>query len=251
MSGWLNGRRVVVTRAPEDSASIIAALEARGATPVLFPTLARSYPADTGDIEKAWAEVHRFERVVVGSSAALAVFGELEPRARKVPVTCVGDRTAAAIVEDPKLSLRFEVVDVAEKRRAEGMLELLEQRLGPLTGRRFLLPRAPEGRDHLAGALRSRGAEALELLTYRIHCRTGGDLAVLDGADAFSFLSGRTLACFLEAVGASAAARLHAARVAVIGPVAAARAAHLGVRVDVMPETASAEALVEALDATP
>ena len=50
--------------------------------------------------------------------------------------------------------------------RAEGVVEALS-RITPLAGTRFLLPRADVGRERLAEALRSAGAEVTDVVAYR------------------------------------------------------------------------------------
>ena len=250
----LEGHRVVVTRAPEDAHTVVRALESEGADALHLPTIVRAPPPDPAALRKAWAEVDRFDRVLVGSAAALAPFCDLPTPPARVPVACVGDRTARRLREDTRLAARFEVVEVARVERAEGLVEALLDALGRdgrLFARRFLLPRPPEGRTALIETLRRLDAEVHEILSYQIRC--GPPVAdpvrrKLDGATAYTFFSGQTLACFLEILGAEEAhARLKAATVAVIGPVAAARAHDLSVRVDVIPPRASAAALVEAL----
>ena len=121
-----------------------------------------------------------------------------------------------------------------------------------LRGRAFAFPRAAEGREALVGLLEAEGATVEAVVSYRLRL---GDLASAEAleavasADVLTFLSGRTLEGFLARTGPRGRGFLERAVVAVIGPVAKARAAELGVRVDVVPEKASAEALLDALAA--
>jgi uroporphyrinogen III methyltransferase/synthase len=114
-----------------------------------------------------------------------------------------------------------------------------------------LFPRAPEGREVIVEALSALGARVDAVAVYRIRAAEPADaakIAELEHADVFTFLSGETLRAFLEVVPEEKARALLAkSKVAVIGPVARARAEALGIRVDFMPETATIEALVEAL----
>ena len=254
MSG-LGGRTVVITRAAEDAAALEALVEARGGRAVRFCTIERQLN-EPAAAARVWAERARFDRFVIGSAAALEVFRDLEPGPVRVKLACVGAKTAEAVSSDPALDRRFEVAEVATSRRAEGLVAALvaarADERGRLDGRRFLNPRAPEGRSLLVDALGALGAEVVPLETYRIDCASPdpGAAARLEGAWAFTFLSGRTLECFLLRAGeARGRALLAGSTVAVIGPVAEAVADRLGVRVDVVPPTASAEALVEALAA--
>jgi len=65
-------------------------------------------------------------------------------------------------------------------------------------------------------------------------------------ADAVTFMSGRTIEAFLALV-PDARDLLERIVVAVVGPVASRDAQRLGVRVDVMPAEATAEAMIAAL----
>jgi uroporphyrinogen III methyltransferase/synthase len=249
MSG-LSGRKVLVTRAREDAAELAERLVARGAEPVFFPTIERKPPPDPAAARGGWLRARTADRVLVGSPAALAAWADLEPPPAPIRVACVGAATAEKVRSAwPE---RFHVAEVATSRRAEGLRDVLVAALGAggrLEGRRFVFPRAPEGRTTLIEALEALGAEVEPVITYRVGCAAAPDASRVEDAEVLTFLSGRTLECFLEVLGdARGRGLLAARRVAVIGPVAAARAAALGIRVDVVPGTASAEALVEALD---
>lgn len=249
----LAGCRVVVTRSPEDAWELANVLAEAGAEPVFFPTIVRLPPEDPALVEAAWRRALDADRIVVGSAAALEAFAELgAPGHAPLPVACVGAATADKV--RARFGDRFRVREIAEPRRAEVLVQALVDALGVggrLDGRFFSFPRAPEGRLTLAEGLEDLGARVELVSTYRIGCAPGPDaasLAALDGVDAYTFLSGRTLDCFLEAVGdTEGRRRLAAARVAVIGPVAAERAAARGIRVDVVPPVASVAALVDAL----
>lgn len=251
----LLNQRVVVTRAPEDAGQLAEALIAEGASPVYCPCIARRPPSDTEPLSRAWAEAATFDRVLVGSSAALEAFLDFPANRERMKAACVGKGTAARLDEKAGFRERFEVAEVASVRRAEGLVAAIVASLGDpqggLEGRRFLFPRAPEGRTHLVAALQELGAAVEVVEAYSIECAgpvSSTLLEDLNRASAYTFLSGRTLTCFLELLGpAEGRRRLREATVAVIGPVAAEAAGSRGVRVDVMPNVASAEALVESL----
>jgi uroporphyrinogen-III synthase len=117
--------------------------------------------------------------------------------------------------------------------------------------KRVLFPRAAEGRETLIDLLTAAGVEVSSPIAYRIAAAAPASAearAAIARADAITFLSGETLRCFLEVVPEEEGRRLlERAVVAVIGPVAESKARELGVRVDVVPKTATLEALVEAL----
>jgi uroporphyrinogen III methyltransferase/synthase len=128
--------------------------------------------------------------------------------------------------------------------------------LGPLRGRRVLLPRSDLARDVLADELRQAGAEVVDVVAYRT------TLAQPDGAgdhdiyrmllegqiDAVTFTSASTVRNFAQIHGQEQAADLlRGTVVAAIGPVTAEAAEHLGIRTTVMPQRYTIPDLVDSL----
>lgn len=248
----LAGHTVVVTRSPEEGAALQERLEAEGARVLLLPTIRIE---DSDDVEGALAALTSlgdYDGIILGSQNAAE---RLIARARRFVVPLerarffvVGEKTARYVSE----RVPGAQVESPATYRAEALVELIAARFGhQLRGRRFLFPRAPEGREFIQDELGRRGAEVDTLLLYHIVPASppGPELqAALEGADVLTFLSGRTLENWLRVLPEPVARRhLERATVAVIGPVAKEAADRLGVRVDIVPETATLEGLVEAL----
>jgi len=239
---------VVVTRARAQAREMIEMLEARGARVIELPTIEMVVLEDQSELDQALRSIARYDAVVIGSkNAADVVFARASALGTTldVPIACVGAKTLAYV------SARTKVRVIApEEHRAEALVELLARELGA-TGKRYLFPRAPEGREVIVEELRARGATVDAIAVYRIATAASASaeqIAELERADTFTFLSGETLRAFLDIVPEQKArAMLERAKVAVIGPVAKAKADALGVRVDIVPDTATAEALIAAL----
>jgi uroporphyrinogen III methyltransferase/synthase len=140
--------------------------------------------------------------------------------------------------------------------RAEGLLASLPP--GDVRGRRFLLPRAAGARAILPDRLRAGGATVDEVIAYQAVAPADADVdglrsALADGAiDVVSFTSSSTVRNFAALLGGDALAAI--ARdgrplVACIGPVTAETAREVGLRVDVVPDAYTADALASALAA--
>lgn len=241
----LSGKRVVVTRAQSDAQSLASALEAKGAKAVMFPVVQVKLPDAQEPVLEAWRRRDDYHRFVIGSKSALLVFRDVEVPGEKVKIACVGEKTARHVQADPELFARFSVMEVASDQRSEGLAQVLGDRL---RGKRFFLPQAREGRGVLASLLQQKGALVDELETYRIQCVLPEPVERLLGAAAITFMSGRTLACFLAGTGHEGRVYLQSVKVAVVGPVAAESAAAQNVRVDVVAKAASVESLVQALE---
>ncbi len=247
----LRGRTVLVTRAVDQAPELADLLTARGARVVALPTLIIAPPADPGPLERA-ARDGRYDLIAfVSHNAAerLCAVEGFEPGAARL--AAVGSKTAAVLRTPSAGSLR--PVLVPAHHHGAALLALLVDTYGPrLAGLRVLVPRAPEGRTELIDGLSAHGARVDAPEAYRlVHppLAAEDDLRAAEAAEVLTFLSGRALEGLLAVMPeARARALLTRARVAVIGPVAAAAAARLGVRVDVVPPAATVEALVAALD---
>jgi len=139
--------------------------------------------------------------------------------------------------------------------RAEGVVDALA-RITPLEDTRFLLPRADFGRERLAEALRSAGAEVTDVTAYRtLPAEPDPDRdpdvyrMLLDREiDVVTFTSAASVRNFAHTFGAEQAADLlRQAEVAVCGPVTAEAAARLDISVSIMPAEYTVGALVQAI----
>lgn len=242
----LAGQRVVVTRAPHQSGQFEALLQAAGAIVVPLPVI-RIEPLDPTLLFEALRKP--YDALIFGSQNAVALVAQwahAEGIRLSGPVACVGAKTAQAVAETPLFTgPRW----VPPTFRAEALVATIIEQMGELAGRRFVFPRAPEGREVISTLLTQAGAQVDTISVYRI-LPAALDLEAIArarDADWFTFLSGETLAAFVQGV-PDARSLLKSKRVAVIGPVAAEKAAALGIRVDLVPQEATVAGLVACLD---
>jgi uroporphyrinogen III methyltransferase/synthase len=247
----LANRRILVTRRPEQSATLVTMLEALGAVVLELPTIEISPADDTTPLDSALLTLHRFDWVVFTSpNAVSAVKARMEALGtdnsvvgRATSVASVGPSTTEAIHE------RFPGSEVALQPeagfRAEGLIEAFRAR--GVRGQRILLPSSSRARPALAQALISDGARVEVVTAYRTVTPPGlqhrFQEILLAGFDLATFASPSAIENLAEIVGE----RIRGVRSAVIGPVTeeAARAAGLDVRVVANPSTAAG--LVEAI----
>jgi uroporphyrinogen III methyltransferase/synthase len=250
----LRGLRIVVTRAREQAAELVRALEGLGAEVLVAPAI-RVEPLGADELEPLAAALEglRAYRWVVFTSQntvqvvcdRMAEWGRSPHELRAVPVAAIGPATAAA------LEARGVTPEVVPPQFvAEGVLEALAAR-GGLRGARVLLPRAAEARDVLPDGLRALGADVDVIPVYRTvgAAGDGGALAaaLLAGTiAAVTFTSSSTVRHFVDLVGRAAATTPRYAA-AVIGPVTAATARQLGLPVAVEAEEYTVPGLVDAL----
>jgi len=243
----LAGRRILVTRRPEQSATLTGALVALGAEVVEVPLLGVAPPADAEPFRRALADLESYRWLALTSANAVQALSDaLERDGRSLSASLrlasVGPATSAAIRErlgtEPAL-------EPASDFRAAGLLRAFDA--FDLTGDRVLLPVSDHARDVLAEGLRARDALVDVVVAYRTVTPAGAgealDRALRAGADLVTLASPSAVEGLVAILGPRAAD----VGVAVIGPVTedAARGAGLSVRVVASPATA--QGLVDAI----
>jgi uroporphyrinogen-III synthase len=231
----LKGKRVVITRPPEQSQELRALLEGAGAIPILFPTLA------TEPIPQSQPAPQPYDWLLFTSANGvrygLAYLGTPAPNSR---IGVVGPATAKAL--EP-YGLKADLI--AQKSSAKGLLEALRAR-GPLAGRRFVLLVAEEARDELSEGLEAEGAFVQRIPVYRtvLARPTPEALAALrEGFDAALFASPSSVRGWVALTPG-----ILPPKVVCIGPTTAQAARECGLGVDCVAETQSASGLLEALE---
>jgi uroporphyrinogen III methyltransferase/synthase len=252
-SGPLAGRRVAVTRAREQSALLIEALERLGAEPIEAPAITLVDPPDWGPLAAALVELVEYDWIVFTSAntlprlrARLLALGLDVELLSRVParIMAIGPSTARGLE-----ALGLTVTAVPASFRAEGAVELFAGE--SLVGQRVLIPRALEGQEALADALVNAGARVDVVPVYAARPWTEGvepaRAALLAGRlDAVTLTSGAIARAFIEALG-DARGRLAGVTLASIGPVTSQALAELGLEAAVEAREATIAALVAAL----
>lgn len=244
----LFGKRVLITRPAKASAEFAQQLWESGAEPVLAPTIAIGPPDDPAPAITAVARVRDYAWVVFtsrnGVDAFFAILGAGGKDARAfgdAKVAAIGPQTAAALTAH---GIRVDFVpDVYVN---EAIAAGLETRT--VTGDRLLVFRAQEARDVLQDTLRAAGRTVDTVAAYKTRYVDEPDLrAKAERADIVTFTSASTVHGFVRNV-ADAPALLAGKAVAAIGPITAAAARQLGIRVDIVAEEFTVEALLRALE---
>jgi uroporphyrinogen III methyltransferase/synthase len=258
LSWWeskpLFGWKVLVPRTKEQAAALSEQLTSYGAVPVEVPTIAVEPPRTPQAVDRAIRGLvsGRYAWLALTSVNAVKAIREkieelgLDSRALAgVKVACVGEQSAAAMMA---WGITPDLVPSGEQ-SSEGLLaEWSEYEPGYDALDRVLLPRADIATETLSAGLVDRGWQVDDVTAYRTvraapppaetreAIKTGGFDAVL-------FTSSSTVRNLVGIAG-----KPHTSTViAVIGPQTAKTAKELGLRVDVLAETASAAALAEGL----
>jgi len=166
--GPLSGKRIVVTRAADQSRELISALEAQGAQVLLLPLVAFAPPEDWRLLDAQLQRLNAFDAILFLSRNAVRY---LFQRCRQLGIQCEFAPSNAPLVatvgratEEAVRREGWSVNYVAEGRTAESLARELTSRL---TGKNVLLPRGNRGDDVLRTALRQAGARVTEVVAYR------------------------------------------------------------------------------------
>jgi uroporphyrinogen III methyltransferase/synthase len=228
----LFGVRVLVTRAREQASELSRRLRDLGAMPIELPAIELVDPVDAVALADAAARVGEYDWVVFTSANTVARFLPLVGDARRFGTACI-----AAIGPGTAVALRARSLEadlVPPEAVAESVLAVFPNGPG-----RVLLPRAAVARDVLPDGLREKGWEVDVVEAYRTVPAPAP--AEAPQADAITFTSSSTVTNFV-ALGLPVPPV-----VACIGPVTAATAEELGLKVDVVASPHTIEGLVEAL----
>lgn len=257
--GPLHGKKVVVTRSPEQAEAMGRQLEAMGATALLFPAIEFT-PLPAPELDEALANLADFDWLVFTSGNAVRFFWErleetdliIAPH-YNLSVAAVGSATNRLLAEKG-IEVDFTPDEFTGEQLALG--------LGDVRGQKILLPRAKIGRPEIVNLLQERGAILTDIGLYDTVTAdpTPEALAELEkGVDAITFTSPSSVRNFLKILRTNRNADeadwggfsriFPGVVVACIGPSTAEEAEENGLTVDVVPEDYTIEGLISAVAA--
>ncbi len=249
----LFGRRVLVTRAADQAAGIVRALNEAGAESVVIPMIETVAADDESAVDTALGELREYDALLFTSVNAVRF---LVARAAKLdvplvetapPVACVGPQTAAvarqlglAVAVTP--STRFD---------ANGLADAVRSAWGA-AGRRFLLPQAEAARPELRDGLCADGAVVDAVTVYRtvapeVDEQSLRNRLIRGDFDALTFTSPSTVTNFTALLDEDSKRAARDCCIAAIGPVTADALRGVGFDPRVVPNRATMQDLVSAL----
>ena len=204
MSGPLAGKRVVVTRPPEDAMPLVAMLRERGAETFVIPTVAIEPLADRTPLVNSISRLREgaYDWLVLTSSNSCSALADASVESwatSSFKVAAIGDRTATAALRFLKLRADFMPVTAS----ALGLANEL-----PISAaEHVLLPQSDIAPPVLAQSLRSRGAAVDVVTAYRTTQRVlldnERDLLRSGAFDAVVFASPSAVRGFAQAISPS------------------------------------------------
>jgi len=250
----LAGKRIVVTRAPEQSGELISSLERMGAQVLLLPMVRFAAPEDWASVDAAIGHLAEFDWILFTSQNAVRFFAlrqrEIGAKtallaSRKPQVAVVGPATLEAATQEG-----FHVDHAAQNHTGEALARELVESIG---NRSVLLPRSDQADDRLPNALRESGARVTEVIAYRTAASDKVDAAILgrlqsSGVDAIVFASPSAFHNLCDLMPAADLAKLsERVQFAAIGPTTARALRESGVRVEIEANESSSAVLADAI----
>jgi uroporphyrinogen III methyltransferase/synthase len=245
----LAGKRIVVTRAPEQAQALVHELERFGAEVILLPAVAFESPLDSGPLDRALGELSAFDWVLFTSQNAVRFVSSrleqigLEKIVQRV--AALGPATAEAAREQG-----FSVDYVAASHTAHGLANELQ---ASLKGCRVFLPCSDRGDRQIGNDLRDVGAQVTDVIAYRTVAPEAPDHTILESirggkVDVIIFASPSAFHNLAGFLGVSHLVKLaESVQYAAIGPTTARSMRESGVRVHIEAEEASAVGLADAI----
>jgi len=251
-SRTLEGRRIVVTRAPAQSKELRERLEELGAQVVLLPLVRFLEPENTSDLDRTIRSLEKFDWLIFTSANAVTFFlGRCRalgcwPSGKLPEIAAVGSAT--------RLALEKEGLQASLVPAEFGGARLAAELAGAIAGKSVLLPRSDRAGDELPSLLRKAGANVTEIVAYRTAGPETFDRSLIEAirrgeADAVTFFSPSALREFQNLVGPEVLAKWNPRVVfAAVGPVTAEAIRSAGLPVAIEADEATTASLVAALE---
>jgi len=258
----LFGNRILVTR---EHTVGFEPLEEMGAEILEFHTISTVPPDDWSELDRAIDGIESYQWIILTSVNGVKYFfrrlfaKERDIRDLKgIRICAVGTKTASAI---NKFGIKVDLIP--EKFHAEGLIDafISEHRTQNLPagqagtehrlrGLKMLLPRAEVAREVFPDKVRELGGQIDVVTAYRLvkpetHGKRLQRFLKQGKVSVATFTSAATFNNFMEITGEDAQALLKDVAIAVIGPVTAKAVEKAGLKVSIMPETATVEAMVQ------
>jgi uroporphyrinogen III methyltransferase/synthase len=249
----LFGKTIVITRAENQSDSMVRLLQDKGAEPFSFPVIQTVPPEDWTPLDDALTRLSQYHGLIFTSANGVKFFMQrLQEKQQDirdlkgVRIFTIGPKTEDAI---NAFGIRVDVVP--EDFVAESLLKSLGQE--NVKEKRFLIPRAAVAREILPDQLREMGAQVDVVPAYQTipPKRKNWDFArrLQDGTiSVITFTSSSTVTNFLDQIDADLKPYLDNVTFACIGPVTADSAKARGLNVQIIPDQYTVEALVAAIE---
>jgi uroporphyrinogen-III synthase len=250
----LFGRRIVITRAVEQSSDLVTKLERRGAIPISLPLVAFSTPENFAPLDDALSRWQEFDWVLFTSANAVQSVAQraaatnrgILRQSNRPQISAVGPATNEAAVK-----AGLHVTHISKTHLGLALAEELAQQL---RAKSVFLPRSDRANPDLPAALKKLGANVTEVVAYHTLPPSNVDRArvteVLDeNSDAALFFSPSAVNNLADLIGRESLAQLqNKIAIAAVGPVTTAALRDHGVTRIITAADTTTDAIIAALE---
>ncbi len=248
----LASKRILITRAREQSSDFATLLKKLGAEVIEFPTIEIVPPLRWKELDQAIDQLKSYSWLIFTSANGVHLFWQRcgEKGKHRFPcslkVCAIGPATAHQLREK-KISVSY----IPKEFIAESILEGFQKLL--IKGERILLARAKKARDILPNGLKKMGARVDVVEVYRTVKPKAGSkrlkkLLTAGKIDVITFTSSSTVNHFAELLKKEDLRKLlKGIAIACIGPVTAKTAKQWGMKVQVQPKQYTVPGLTRAI----
>ncbi len=244
------GRRVLITRAGDQAAALMTALQESGVEPVAVPTIEIVPPDSFAELDRAIAGLDQVDYLILTSVNAVNAFldrlaaqGRSHQDLSALQTVAVGPKSAEALAERG-ITANLIPQDYC----AEGVVALLKDQVA---GKRLLYPRAALARDLIPTELSAVGAKVIAPVAYAsappVDAAEQLQQALAGGLELLTFTASSTVQNFVDLLDHESMTLARQIPVASIGPLTSATAKKLGFNVVIEPDKSTIEALITAI----
>lgn len=250
----LRGKRVVITRAAEQSQPLLGALRDKGALPMLMPMVAFAPPDDVQALDDAIRRLREYHWIFLTSQNAVRALQERAEHLKLSLRDAVGAAQIAAVgpvTAEAARAIGFTVNYVAQEHNGAALAQELQDEV---VGKRVFLPRSDLANHDLVEVLHRLGAQVSEIVAYRTLRPTPEDThnlqaVLLDPPDAILFFSPSAVRHMRELLGPESFGNLsEKSAFAAIGPVTERRLREAGVQRLIVAQDTSIPSILETLE---
>lgn len=251
--GGVRGKRILITRARDQSSEFAKRLRKSGAEAIEFPTIEISPPRSWKGLDQAIRELKSYDWIIFTSANGVHFFWQ-RLKGKRNNLSLLPSLKVAAIGPATAEKLRQKGIRISyipKEFVAEGILTGFEKR--QIKGKRILLARAKKARDILPKGLRRMGAQVDVIEAYRTAKPKGGakrlkEILTKKKIDAIAFTSSSTVNHFVELLKTRDLRQLlKDIAIACIGPITAKTAKSWGMRVQIEPKQYTIPSLAQAI----
>jgi uroporphyrinogen-III synthase len=163
----LQGKRVIATRAVEQSRELVRALTDKGAVPLVLPMVAFAPPDDLAAFDRAIHDLPTHDWVFLTSQNALRALQE-RCQALGISLTAaLGGTNLAAVGPATADAARLGGLNVSYVAKQHQGVALAEELAAKVKGKRVLLPRSDRANPELVDRLHELGATVNDVVAYK------------------------------------------------------------------------------------